>query len=101
MGVAGLPAEEDRPLVVDPDAVLTQRVAWQCLEPISGRDAQGHEAVGGMQSIQFAQRRREDLTWEPGGAVGGITVVKIFGRLIAKTDDHRSLLLYRDYMLAV
>jgi hypothetical protein len=72
-----------------------------CLEPISGRDAQVHETVSGMQYIQFAQRRREDLTGELGSTVGGIAVVKIFGRLIAKTDDHRLLLLYRDYMLAV
>ena len=53
VGVAILPAEDDPPLVVDPDAVMTQQVTLQCLEPVFGRDAQVHEAVRGMQYIQL------------------------------------------------
>jgi len=54
------PYEADAPLVIDPDAVLTDAIAFQSFEPISGRNPQVIERSSGSQLAKLPQRRRMD-----------------------------------------
>jgi hypothetical protein len=53
MGVAILPNEAHSPLIVDPDRMLAGATAYECFEPIAGRNPQVFETRNRRQKEQF------------------------------------------------
>src|ERR1700712_3156599 len=85
VGPVGLPDKADAELIVDADAVLTNAVAVQGLEPIGRGNANVVEAGGGLQLIQFTQCRGESIVPDPALAGDEETV----GVLALEGLDHR------------
>lgn len=54
------PHEADPPLVIDPDAVLSDPIAFQRFEPVSRWNPEIVQRYGGSDLTQLAQRRRVD-----------------------------------------
>jgi hypothetical protein len=81
VGVAGLPAEADAPLVVDADRVLTLPVALEPFESVAGGDPQVGGFLRGIEHAQLAQgslaRLRGPLLAPlPGSEAFGVTVTE-------------------------
>jgi hypothetical protein len=60
LGAALTPDEADAPPVIDPDAVLTATVAFECLEAITGRRPKIGKPGCGIQNVELAQSDRPD-----------------------------------------
>ena len=66
MRTVGTPDEANAPLVVDPDAVLSDPVTSQAFQPVSGWAAEVLQRVRRVQEKQLPMRVTLDLGCQPG-----------------------------------
>lgn len=59
--VSSFPAETDPPLIIDPDAVLTDAISSQLLQSVSWRDTEILKGFRRIQQSKFAKRRSLDI----------------------------------------
>src|SRR3990167_5098830 len=85
----GLPAEDDPPLVVDPDGVESPAVAPQRLEPVARWYCQITQAHGGVQVLQLALGRPSELRREPPCRDRQPVVKQVVGQAVPEGPDHR------------
>ena len=81
------PHEADPPLVVDPDAVLTNSVALESLEPVARRNTEILEHLSGSHLTKLAQRDPMDSRIHRTHA---FTVPQPFGLLAPERSDHET-----------
>ena len=89
VGVAGHPAEDDTPPIIDTNAVITLQITPQAFQAIAGRRQEVLEAASGIQHIEFSQRHRMDIWRDPAGRLGFSTMKQVLGCLVAKRDNHQ------------
>jgi len=83
-GASRSPAKTDAVLIVDPDAVLAGTIAFECLEPIPGRNPQVVEPAGDLELSELASSDRLDTDESPNPRSAG----KSFSVGISERDDH-------------
>jgi hypothetical protein len=66
-GTGVRPAEDDAPLVVDPNGVESMQVAPQGLQSIARRGSKVLEVGGGSQHVELAKGGSSQIGWKPLG----------------------------------
>ena len=70
MRVAGIPAKTDPPLLVDPNAPLTESIALQRFKMIARWDVEVSEIAGGVEHLKLRERTLLDsLRQSPGSTL--------------------------------
>lgn len=82
------PHEADPPLVIDPDAVLTDPIALKRFESIARRDAQILKKLRGPHLTKLAQRHRVDPGIDRWDA---FTTPQTLGFLAPERPDHTTI----------
>jgi len=96
IGVATFPPEQNAPLIVDSDRVVTGKPSFLWLQPVPGWSSQIHEFGGIMQVQQLASCRPFQLRRKLAHLLRSSVIKQIFGKPIAKTLDHCSdVIIYR------
>jgi hypothetical protein len=79
------PPKADPPLVVDANTVLPGAIAFELLEPVSGRHPQIVQRFSRVQSDQLAQHRSQEVG---GIASHALTPEQGFGVPVGESLDH-------------
>src|SRR5437899_4996374 len=79
------PAENDSPLVIDPDRVPASEVAAEGFESVARHDAQITERLGYVECSQLAARRLDQVSRKP---FRTDTVEHWLGRFTFEAPDH-------------
>lgn len=87
MSIAGIPAEANPPLIVNPDAVLAGAVSSQFLQSIPWRDTKIAESLRCVQHPKLPERHTLDVRSK---LPDGLTPKEPFRIPIAKAFDHTS-----------
>ena len=82
------PTEDDAPLLVVANAVISAPAPPKSLEPIARRRPEVQESVRSAEHVELSDRDRHDVAREGSGPPGARTVVEIGGRLVAERRDH-------------
>jgi hypothetical protein len=79
------PAKADAPLVVYAYAVLTGPIALELLEPVTGRDTEILELLGGVHSHELAQHGPLEVGGKPPDGLAG---KEALGIPVGEAVDH-------------
>lgn len=90
------PAEDDPPLVVDPDSVKPLAITLERFEPVPGRHRQIAKPRGSVQVLQSALGRPPEFRREPSRRRRPPIMKEVVGQPVPKGPDHRPMLPYFD-----
>ena len=79
------PAEDDSPLVIDPDRVLASKIAAEGFEPVTRHDAQITERLRDVERSQLAARHLDQVSRK---SFRTDAVEHWLGRFTSEASDH-------------
>src|SRR6476620_10576034 len=85
---AVLPPEDDAPLIIDADRMISLEAAFERLQPVPRRLPQIEQSSGGVKVLQLSLRHLTEIRRKPLGHPCPAVEEQIFGKLAAKGDNH-------------
>jgi hypothetical protein len=88
MGVFFFPLKDDSPLIIDSDTMESFQITAESFQAITGRRSEIPEIGGGVQQVQFPERRCDDIGRESAHLFGLSSVIEVFGGFISEGCNH-------------
>ena len=84
MRAAAFPSKNDPPLVVDPNAVITGKIASQGLQAVARRCGQISNLFRGVNCVEFARCACRNIRWNTAGVPRWGAMIEILCRFVAE-----------------
>jgi len=92
----GAPAENDSPLIVDPDGMQTFQSPFECFESVARWNGQVLQANGCVQVLELSPRRLPHLRWKAACGSHNAAMEQVLRQPVLEGPDHRGMLSFYD-----